>query len=179
MGDSVKTLRSVFERAKDNSPSTIFFDEMDGLLPRVDGGHLNQHDIQLVEEFLTHTSKLMAENNVFLMGASNLLDRIDPRALRGGRFSEKIQIGLPSQFLRERLFLKFLDGMPLAPDTTLGLVAMRSEGLSSADIEAVCETAKRFAYHRVKGKENVQPTLTQEDFEKAIERVRVTVHPLV
>lgn len=179
VGDSVKTLRSLFERAKDNSPSIIFFDEMDGLLPRVDGGHLNQHDIQLVEEFLTQTTKLMAENNILLIGASNFLDRIDPRALRGGRFSEKIQIGLPSQSSRERLFLKFLDGMPLAADTTLGLLAMCSEGFSSADIEAVCETAKRFAYHRVKDKENARPTLSQNDFKRAIERVRVTVYPLV
>ena len=109
----------MFERAKENSPSIIFFDEMDGLLPRIQGAHLNQHDIQLVEEFLTQTGKLVAENQVFLIGASNLLDRIDLRALRGGRFSEKIQINLPGHSLRKRLFPKFLDGVPLNRNATL------------------------------------------------------------
>src|SRR5439155_17864906 len=105
VGDSVKTLRALFERAKENSPSIIFFDEMDGLLPRVDGGHLNQHDIQLVEEFLTQTGKLMVDNNVFLMGASKLLDCIDPCALSGGRVSDKLTIGLLRQLLRNRLLI--------------------------------------------------------------------------
>jgi len=174
VGDSVKTLRALFERAKDNSPSIIFFDEMDGLLPRIQGGHLNQHDIQLVEEFLTQTGKLVTENQVFLIGASNLLDRIDPRALRGGRFSEKIQINLSGHSLRKRLFPKFLGGVPLDPNATLELLANRSEGLSSADIQAVCETAKRFAYHRVRDNNMSLLTLTEEDFEKAIGRVRVS-----
>ncbi len=174
VGDSVKTLRALFERAKENSPSIIFFDEMDGLLPRIQGGQLNQHDIQLVEEFLTQTGKLVAENQVFLIGASNLLDRIDLRALRGGRFSEKIQINLPGHFLRKRLFPKFLGGVPLDPNATLELLADRSEGLSSADIQAVCETAKRFAYHRVRDNSMSLLTLTEEDFEKAIGRVRVS-----
>ena len=43
--------------------------------------------------------------------------------------------------------------------------------------QLMCETAKRFAYRRIKDKENAQPTLTQEDFEKALERIRFTVQP--
>ena len=67
VGDSVKRVSAVFARAKEHSPAIIFLDEMDGLLP-ANSRYLAQHDIQLVEQFLTEISSLQPENNVFLVG---------------------------------------------------------------------------------------------------------------
>lgn len=178
VGDSVKKLNAVFERAKENSPSIVFFDELDGLLPSTRQGFLNQHDIQLVEECLIQISTLLPENNVFLIGTSNHLDQIDPRVLRGGRFSEKIHIELPSKAIRHRLFLKCLDGIQTSTSLRMDELVTMSEGLSCADIQAVCETAKRFAYRRVADDRNGQPTLIKEDFERSIDRIRVDIQPL-
>jgi len=50
--------------------------------------------------------------------------------------------------------------------------------LSCADIQAVCETAKRFAYRRVADDRDGQPTLIKEDFERSIDRIRVDIQPL-
>jgi len=171
IGESVKKLTAVFERAKENRPSIIFFDEMDGLLPRRDGALLNQHDVQLVEQCLTEISHLSPQNQVFLIGTTNHLDRIDPRVLRGGRFSEKIQIGLPSSALRRRLFSKFLEGVSLSPESSLSWLAAQSESLSHADVQAVCEAAKRFGYSRVGTGQGA--VLIQQDFKRALERVCV------
>jgi transitional endoplasmic reticulum ATPase len=173
VGESVKRLTSVFERAKENRPSIIFFDEIDGLLPRRDGALLNQHDVQLVEQCLTEISSLSPQIDVFLIGTTNHLDRIDPRVLRGGRFSEKIQVGLPSIALRRRLFRMFLEGIPLSPGSGVDWLAAQSEGLSHADVQAVCESAKRFAYRRTGNGQDA--ALIQQDFKKAMERVRVPV----
>jgi transitional endoplasmic reticulum ATPase len=173
VGESVKNLTSVFERAKENRPSILFFDEIDGLLPSRDGALLNQHDVQLVEQCLTEISNLSPQNDVFLIGTTNHLDQIDPRVLRGGRFSEKIQIGLPSVELRQRLFARFLDGLLLAPDASFPELAKLSDGLSHADIQAVCEAAKRFAHRRARDGQAL--SLIQQDFKKAMERVRVSV----
>ena len=175
VGESVKKLTSVFERAKENRPSIIFFDEIDGLLPRRDGALLNQHDVQLVDQCLTEISNLTPQNDVFLIATTNHLDRIDPRVLRGGRFSEKIQIQLPSAELRGRLFARFLDALPLAPDASFPALATLSDGLSHADIQAVCEAAKRFAHRRAQ--HGQQPALRAEDFHKAIERIGVSSFP--
>jgi transitional endoplasmic reticulum ATPase len=100
VGDSVKKLRAIFERAKENAPSIIFFDEIDGLLPDISSTFMSLHDAQLLDETLTQISLLSTANKVFLVGTCNQLDRIDPRALRGGRLSEKIRIGLPGQTSR-------------------------------------------------------------------------------
>jgi hypothetical protein len=77
-----------------HSPSILFIDEMDGLLPRGDNGYyMGQHQIQFVEQALMLMSQLDPNNQVFLIGTTNHIDNIDPRVLRGGRFTEKIEIG--------------------------------------------------------------------------------------
>ena len=172
-GDSVKRVSQIFARAKENSPSLIFIDEMDGLLPR-GGGLVGQHDIQLTEQFMIEISNLHPEQNVFLVGTTNHPDHIDPRVLRGGRFSEKIEIGLPSRTARERLLAKYLAGVALAPEASIANLAERLPDLSPADLEAISNAARRFAFNRAPDSSQLPP-LTLADFEKAVQRVRGTV----
>jgi transitional endoplasmic reticulum ATPase len=173
VGDSVKRVSQIFARARENSPSLIFIDEMDGLLPR-STGHVGQHDIQVTEQFMIEISNLQAEQNVFLVGTTNHPDRIDPRVLRGGRFSEKIEIGLPSRASRERLLHKYLDNVVLDPDAAIPVLAERLHDLSPADLEAILNAARRFAFNRAPDGSELPP-LIWADFEKAVQRVRGTV----
>ena len=170
VGDSVKRVAGAFSRAKENSPAIIFLDEMDGLLP-ANNSFLPQHDIQLVEQFLTEISNLEADNNVFLVGTTNHPDSIDPRVLRGGRFSEKIQIGLPATANRIRLIDNYLNGVLLDPSLTVADIAECLDGLSPADIQAICIAAKRMAFNRSPHADQLPP-LNRSDFEKALGRVR-------
>jgi transitional endoplasmic reticulum ATPase len=172
-GDSVKRVAQIFSRAKQESPSVVFLDEMEGLLPRTTR-QLSLHDVQVVEQFLIEISNLEPEHDVFLVGATNHADDIDPRALRGGRFSEKIRIDLPGTAGRERLLRRYLEGVPLESGLGVSHVAERLEGLAPADIEAVCQAAKRFALMRVGEGQNLPP-LSFSDFEMATQRIRMTL----
>jgi transitional endoplasmic reticulum ATPase len=111
VGGSVKRLSEIFARAKQNAPSILFFDEMDALFPSIQGpaGH---HNVQLVEQVLIEISALKPEHNVFLIGTTNYLDRVDPRILRGGPFSEKIEIGAPDEAGYRRLLARYLGTGP-------------------------------------------------------------------
>ncbi|HUY13185.1 MAG TPA: AAA family ATPase [Terriglobia bacterium] len=173
VGDSVKRVSQIFARARENSPSLIFIDEMDGLLPR-STGRVGQHDIQVTEQFMIEISNLQAEQNVFLVGTTNHPERIDPRVLRGGRFSEKIAIGLPSRASRERLLRKYLDNVVLGSDAAIPVLAERLHDLSPADLEAISNAARRFAFNRAPDGSELPP-LIWADFEKAVQRVRGTV----
>ena len=148
-GASVKKLTELFARAKENSPSIIFIDEMDGLLPR-NNGFQSQHDIQLVEQARSLISELEPQHNVFLIGTTNDLGSIDAAILRGGRFSEKIELGTPR---RKRLSAvcssKHLDGIRLVEGLSVELLAERLKGISPADLEAICNSAKRMAMRRM------------------------------
>ena len=167
VGGSVKKLSEVFARARENSPSIIFFDEIDGLMPR-NNGMQSTHDTQLVEQCRTEISQLLPEHNVFLIGTTNHLERIDPAILRGGRFSEKIEIGPPGPANRERLLRKYLDGVQF--DVAINRLVERLAGLSPADLEAICKTAVRNAFGRSE-RDNYIPPLVWDDFEHAIRRV--------
>lgn len=173
VGDSVKRVTQVFARAKETSPSLIFIDEMDSLMPRTTG-LVGQHDIQVTEQFMIEISNLQPEQNVFLVGTTNHPDHIDPRVLRGGRFSEKIEIGLPGRKGRERLLSKYLDGVALGVDAGIPTLSDRLQDLSPADLEAITNTARRFAFNRAPDGAGIPP-LIWADFEKAVQRVRRTV----
>ncbi len=169
-GDSVKQVAGLFSRAKAHSPSLIFIDELDALLPQANAS-LGQHDIQVVDQFLIEISSLQAENNVFLMGATNRPESIDPRVLRGGRFSEKIKIGLPGRNGREKLLIKYLGPVRLEAGLEFELISGLMDGFAPADLKAICDAAKRLAFMRAQ-KDQPPPPLSRADFEGAIERVR-------
>jgi transitional endoplasmic reticulum ATPase len=169
VGDSAKRVSAVFARAKEHSPAMIFLDEMDGLLP-AHSHALAQHDIQLVEQFLTEIGGLQPENNVFLVGTTNHPENIDPRVLRGGRFSEKIQIPLPDTDQRTQLLNRYLQGTRLVPGLTTNDIADRLTGMSPADLQAISITAKRMAFNRLNAGDQLPP-LNWNDFEMAVERV--------
>ncbi len=167
VGASVKKLSEVFARARENSPSIVFFDEIDGLLPR-NNGMLNTHDTQLVEQCRTEIGQLLPEHNVILVGTTNHPERIDPAILRGGRFSEKVEIGVPGQVNRQRLLRKYLRDVTL--DFRVERMVERLAGLSPADIEAVSKSAVRAAFGR-SDRDDFIPPLIWDDFERAIKKV--------
>lgn len=163
-----KAVSRVFARAKENSPSLIFMDEMDSLLPG-NPGYLNQYYVQIVEQFLIEISALQPEHNVFLVGTTNHPENIDPRVLRGGRFSEKIEIGLPGPKEVGRLLAKYLKGVELEPSVGLDYLTERLTGTTPANLEAMLATAKRYAFER-SSDDRLAP-LSLQDFERAAERV--------
>jgi SpoVK/Ycf46/Vps4 family AAA+-type ATPase len=161
----------IFARAREHSPSIVFLDEMDGLLPG-NNRHLSQHDLQVAEQFMIEISNLQPEHNVFLVGATNYPDNIDARILRGGRFSEKIEIDLPSTEGRMQLLQRYLAGVRLESGVTLEKVSGILVGLAPADLEAISKAAKRFAFNRASQTEI--PPLSLNDFKAAAARVRRT-----
>jgi transitional endoplasmic reticulum ATPase len=167
----VKRLSDIFARAKENAPSILFFDEMDGLFPSIQGpvGH---HDVQLVEQALIEISALKPEHNVFLIGTTNYLDRVDPRIFRGGRFSEKIEIGAPDDAGYRRLLARFLGKTQLAEGVRIDTIIDRVQGMSPADLEATINTMKRLAMRRMARGGNQLPPLLLKDLEEALGRVR-------
>lgn len=171
VGGSVKRVSELFARAREHAPSILFFDEMDALFPVVTG-YGSQHDVQLVEQALIEISDLRPEHQVFLIGTTNDLSRVDPRILRGGRFSEKVEIGLPDDDGYRRLVSMNFPAIQLSAVLTEMQILEMVRGLSPAEISAVAITAKRFALARTpEGAMRLMP-IEANDIELAIARVR-------
>jgi transitional endoplasmic reticulum ATPase len=170
VGGSVKRLTEVFTRAKEHAPSILFFDEMDGLFPAMNGA-LGQHDVQLVEQALIEISNLQPEHSVFLIGTTNYIERVDPRILRGGRFSEKIAVGTPDDAGYEVLLKRFLGKARIASGVQFGTVIERFRGISPADVEAIVSAAKRSAMQRMPVDAIDLPPLEAADFDFGITQI--------
>lgn len=171
VGGSVRRLSEIFQRARDNAPSIVFFDEMDGLFPHLHG-QINQHDVQLVEQALIEISALKSEHQIFLIGTTNYLDRIDPRILRGGRFSEKVEIPVPDQAGYQKLVARYLGKARLGVGWSIQNLAERVSGMAPADLEATVQAMKRVAMRRMAPDSKELPPLVPADLDEALGRVQ-------
>jgi transitional endoplasmic reticulum ATPase len=128
--------------------------------------------VQLVEQALIEISALKPEHNVFLVGTTNYPDRIDSRILRGGRFSEKIEIGVPDEAGYRRLLTRYLGKAQLENGLTPATIISRVQGLSPADLEATINAMKRVAMRRMSADAHQLPPLRLQDLDEALGRVQ-------
>ena len=120
-------------------------------------------------------SQLDPANQVFLVGTTNHIDDIDPRVMRGGRFTEKIEVCAPDDSGYLRLIEKYLGLDSARRGPHVKRILARLKGISPADLQAVVNTAKRMAMNRMDESDAALPPLILEDFEKALERIQVSM----
>ncbi len=79
VGESEKGIREIFRKARLASPSIIFFDEIDSIVPRRGSYEGSSHVTEsVVSQFLTELDELEELKNVVVIGATNRPDMIDP-----------------------------------------------------------------------------------------------------
>ncbi|WP_148218368.1 CDC48 family AAA ATPase [Thermosediminibacter oceani] len=172
-GQAEKILHEVFRKARQASPCLLFFDELDALVPVRRGGEETAG--RLVSQFLLEFDALEEMREVVVIGATNRIDLIDPALLRPGRFDEVLEFPYPDESDRQAIFGIHLGARPLAADVDLELLALQSEGLTGAEIEAVCRraafmAAAEFASRSDASKES--GAIRRQHLERALEEVR-------
>lgn len=138
VGASEAKLRGLFDRARENAPCVLFFDEIDALAGLRDGG---QRRTELLTQLLTEMDGVEELRGVVVVAATNRPEDLDPAILRPGRFDRVIYVPPPDQAARARLFEIELANKPLGPDVDCGRLAEITDGYSGADIMAICTTA--------------------------------------
>jgi transitional endoplasmic reticulum ATPase len=172
VGESERNIRQLFERARENRPSIVFIDEIDALAGR--RGEVAVHDTQ-VNQLLAEIDGISGQRGVFVIGATNRPDQIDPALLRGGRLSRTIVLGLPDEEGRLAMLRLHSARMPTRA-VDLKDVARKTEEFSPADLKALCQEAALAALARTggdgKGSSDAAAAVTQEDFDEALRRMR-------
>ncbi|MBI4612516.1 MAG: CDC48 family AAA ATPase [Planctomycetes bacterium] len=150
VGESERAVREVFRKARAVAPSIVFFDEIDALLPRRSGAGSDSHVAErVVGQFLAEMDGIEELRGVFVLGASNRPDLLDPALFRPGRFERTIEVPLPEPAALRTIYGIHTRGRPLAPDVDLDRLAGDSAGASGADVEGICRRAAIFAIGRV------------------------------
>ncbi len=141
VGESEKSVREVFERARQTAPTIVFFDEIDAIAAKRGGGGDTEVTERVVSQLLTELDRAAENPSLVVLAATNRKDVLDPALLRPGRFEQHIHVPDPDEAARRAILGVHTREKPLADDVDLDALAARTEGFSGADLEALCREA--------------------------------------
>lgn len=145
-GESEANVRDVFDKARAAAPCVMFFDELDSVA-KARGSTLGDSGgtDRVLNQILTEMDGMNAKKNVFVIGATNRPDQIDPALLRPGRLDQLIYIPLPDEPSRFSILKSALRKSPVSPDVDLSFLASTCHGFSGADLTEICQRACKLA----------------------------------
>jgi len=170
VGESERGVREVFEKARQNAPTVIFFDEIDSIAGER-GQRMGDSGVgeRVVSQLLTELDGLEDLEDVVIVAATNRPDLIDGALLRPGRLDRHIHVPVPDEEARRKIFAVHTREKPLADDVDFDRLARRTEGYVGADIEAVCREASMAA-----SREFIT-SIPPEEMDSSLPNVRVTM----
>ncbi|KAK2607419.1 hypothetical protein N8I77_006091 [Diaporthe amygdali] len=191
VGESERAVRQLFARAKSSAPCILFFDEMDALVPKRDDS-LSDASSRVVNALLTELDGVGDRSGIYVVGATNRPDCIDPAIRRPGRLGTSVFVGLPTAEERVDILRTIYWNTIVttkedrrAADERLGAIALdeRCKGFSGADLGNLMQAAaqaslERTYYHGggdISEDSGADAEITPGDWEKALHEVKPSV----
>lgn len=177
VGESEKTVRELFKKARMSSPCVLFIDEIDAIAPRRSGSGESGTLVteRVVDTLLTEMDGLLSLKNVIVIAATNRPDILDPALMRPGRFDRLIEVTAPDEKARLSIFTICTSKMPIDKSVDLKDLARATEGYTGADIDNLVREAgmsairdgskKVTAKHFEASFKNVLPSIKKEHLE--------------
>ena len=167
IGEGARLVRELFQLAQEKAPSIIFIDELDAVgAKRMDVGTTGDREVQrTLMQLLGELDGFTPRGKVSIMAASNRPDILDEALLRPGRFDRIIKIPLPEEEARLKIIKIHASNMSIQKGVNYKKLSEDTEGLSGADLRALCVEAGMNAINDKRSKVNAK------DFTKALEKV--------
>ena len=178
-----ENIAKMFKEAEENAPTVIFIDEMNELVPNRDDGNVHEMSRSAVNEMLAQMDRT-GEKGIFVIGATNYPNMIDPAILRAGRLDKKYYVGVPDVQARMALFKLYLEKRPYDFGLDYHLLAEMTQGYVSADIQLIVNDASRNALRQHSkitmelleaAISNTTPSLSENELRK-YERIRAMMN---
>lgn len=181
VGEAERQLRLLFEEAKNQQPSIIFFDEIDGLAP-VRSSKQEQIHASIVSTLLALMDGMDNRGQVIVIGATNRPDSVDSALRRPGRFDREFYFPLPDLEARKKIIsIHTRKWDPPLQENFIEHIARVTKGYGGADLRALCTEAALAAIQRrypqiyqSKEKLLIDPStihVSASDFMKSVERI--------
>jgi AAA+ superfamily predicted ATPase len=173
IGQSERNLHELFERARENQPCVLFFDEVDALgASRADlrqsGGR------QRINQFLAELDGVQSSNDgVLILAATNAPWHLDSAFRRPGRFDRILFVPPPDAPARAAILRVLVRGKPVQ-DLDFDYLAKKTDGFSGADLKAVVDVAVEHKLREAM-KAGVPQPLTNKDLLAAAGGVRPSI----
>merc|ERR1712054_678178 len=167
-GESEANVRDVFEKARAAAPCVLFFDELDSIASaRASGGGGDGGGAadRVINQILTEIDGVGAKKNVFVIGATNRPDIIDPALMRPGRLDQLIYIPMPDVESRLGVLKSCLRNSPVNKDVDIAYVAAQTEKFTGADLTEICQRAAKLGI-----REAIQRSVERDKIREEAER---------
>ena len=174
VGESERGIREIFKRARQSAPCVIFFDEIDSIAPIRGAGGETAVTERVVSQLLTELDGMENMHGVVVLAATNRADMIDPALLRPGRFDKIIQIPLPDKDSRKSVIEIHAKDIPLADGADkvdFDKIAELTDGLSSADVASIANTAVSLVVHEHLDNAVPDDNLSDEEKKKIVDEI--------
>lgn len=180
VGESEKTIRSLFQIAKNAQPAIIFIDEIDSILcdrSEKDTEVSRRMKTEFLLQFDGATSS--PDDRILVIGATNRPYELDDAVLR--RFPKRIYLGLPDEQSRFTLLKAILDKHNMSAglqDYDIRRIASKTDGYSNSDLVALCKEAAMVPIRGIDREKlatcdgSKLRTLKCSDFDKALMVIR-------
>ena len=172
VGESEKTIREIFRKARQAAPSIIYFDEIDAISAgrgEYQGTHIYD---SIVNQILVEMDGIENRESIVIIASTNRPDLVDPALLRPGRFDRLLFVTSPNHDARLKILKVHTRGMPLSEDVKLDKIAQNTEGYSGADLENLCREAGMVA---IREKMNELDKIELKHFEAAMQKIKSTL----
>lgn len=186
VGESEANVREIFDKARAAAPCVIFFDELDSIAKSRSSGSGDSGAMdRVINQMLSEMDGMNSKKNVFVIGATNRPDQIDPALMRPGRLDQLVYIPLPDRDSRLSILSACCNKTPLSEDVNLSRLADKTEGFSGADLNEICQRACKIGIREwiddeaqkmdVEG-ENPKRELCLRHFNEALKNARKSVN---
>lgn len=167
LGEGSRIVRDVFDMAKEKSPAIIFIDEIDAIgTKRVGSSEGADREVQrTLMQLLAELDGFDSRGDVGIIGATNRPDILDEALLRPGRFDRTIEVPNPVKESRKKILEIHTSKMKIDNDIDFDTISELTEGLSGADLKAVCTEAGMFAIR------SERKQVIAKDFLDAIDKI--------
>jgi len=176
LGESERTLRQIFKKAKQSAPCIIFFDELDGIAPK--RGENSEHSNiaqRIVSQIIIEFDSLESYKSVIVLGATNRPDLLEPALIRPGRFEFLFNFELPDKKDRYEILKLHTKDRKLSKDIDLQVLAEKTEKYSGSQINWICRQAAILALQelfikkeQIDSEMNYDIEISQHHFDEAL-----------
>merc|ERR1711871_1625834 len=165
-GESEANVRDTFAKARAAAPCVLFFDELDSIAQQRGNsqGDAGGAGDRVMNQLLTEMDGVGAKKNVFIIGATNRPDIIDPALMRPGRLDQLIYIPMPDYESRLSVLKAVLRKTPISKDVDIQYVASQTEKFTGADLTEICQRATKLGI-----RESIQREMEHEMIKKEAE----------
>lgn len=133
--ETVKIIKEIFAKAKQNKPSIIFIDELDELVITIN--FRSDSTRKITKALLTEIDGISSSDGVLVIATTNDRSLLPEPITRSGRMDKRITMGLPDTIDREEIFKLYLDKNKLLSNIDPHQLALKTSGFSGADIKTL------------------------------------------